>query len=1001
MNSVDLSVASAKVDDTERPLKVVGIGASAGGLAAFEAFFRSVPTDAESGMAFVLVQHLAPDHPSILSELIQRYTSMQVFEIQQDMPVRPNCVYVIPPNHELLYLDGRLTLHVRTRLHGGPQTIDIFFNSLARQLRDRAVGIVLSGSGSDGAIGLRAIRKAGGLTMVQTPATAQFHGMPHSAMETGEVDIDLPPDQMAAHLMSLTHQRSGKRWMSLAGAGIWSQDAYVAVMQLLRSQTGHDFSQYKLGTIRRRIERRMAVHQLDSLDAYAAYLRQTPGEVRNLYFDLPIGVTAFFRDPEAFQMLERSILPRLLAEKDPSSAVRIWSVGCSTGEEPYSIGMLVAEAMERLQQQRKVQIFATDLNSRAISVARAGVYPASIASELSLSRLSRFFTPEMGGSAYRVHKYLRDMMVFSEHDVIRDPPFSRLDLIVCRNLLIYFEGDLQKRLIPLFHYALKPGGTLFLGPSESVGENGELFSVLDRLAKLFRRREDSKSTRPSYTTATLLPTTRIEAAPHPGQEKRESPMKTSLRDIAEQALLRIAPASALVNAQGDIRYLHGRTGHFLEPAPGEAGVNNILKMAREGLRPALEAALRAAVSHQEVSPAPRVQIRTNGHFAIVNLTIRQVTSPGGDTPGDPLYLVVFEVSANAELNTVAAQVATSSELAGNVPGSGDELQELRRALRVRDEHLKSMSEALERSSEELRSSNEEMQAVNEELQSTNEELETSKEELQAVNEELTTVNTELQIKVTDLSRANNDMNNLLAGTGIGTLFVDHDLRILRFTPATSTIINLIPGDVGRPISHIASNLVGYDKLVPDVLAVLDTLENFELDVQTSQQRWYTMRIQPYRTLDYVIEGAVITFVDITEVRQAQEALRKVIGLSHMARMLRDSDAAVVIEDIEGRTQAWNEAARRLYGWDESEALLLPAHARIPVALRDDHENRISALRNGKAAIPWLTQRLRKDAKVQEVWVTATALRDGRNRLRGVALMEQPVSPIETASKPLP
>jgi len=872
MNIFDLPV-DAQVGATELPSRVVGIGASAGGLAAFEAFFRNTRTDTESGMAYVVVQHLAADHPSMLTELIQRCTSLQVFEIQNGMAVRPDCVYVIPPNREVLYLDGRLMLHIRTHLHGDARTVDIFFNSLARQLRDRAVGIVLSGSGCDGGVGLQAIKEAGGLTMAQTPATAQFPGMPQSAIDTGAVDIELPPDQMMAHILAMTPQVPDRGGVAEAVAGVWSKEDYVHVMQMLLSQTGHDFSQYKLGTIRRRIERRMAVHEMDSLHAYAAHLRQTPGEVKNLYFDLPIGVTAFFRDPEAFQVLERDVLPRLLAEKDPSSVVRIWVMGCSTGEEPYSIGMLVTEAMDQLQQPCKVQIFATDLNARAIAVARTGIYPASIAQEISPRRLSRFFTAEMAGGPYRVRKCLRDMMVFSEHDVIRDPPFSRLDLIVCRNLLIYFDGDLQKRLIPLFHYALKPGGTLFLGTSESVGENGELFSVLDRRAKLFRRRENSKSTRLSYTTAALLPTTRLEARLHQREEKRDSPMKVSLREIAEQALLRIAPASALVNAQGDIRYLHGRTGHFLEPAPGEAGVNNILKMAREGLRPALEAALRAAVAHQEVASVPRVQVRTNGHFSLVNLTVRQVSGLGTDATDDPLYLVVLEESTSAQLNEMAAEPALHSELVEDAPASSDELQELRRAMRVRDEHLKSMSESLERSTEELRSSNEEMQVVNEELQSTNEELETSKEELQAVNEELTTVNTELQIKVADLSRVNNDMNNLLAGTGIGTLFVDHDLRILRFTPATSTIINLIPGDVGRPITHIASNLVGYQKLVVDVKRVLDTLENFELDVQTTQQRWYTMRIQPYRTVEHAIEGAVISFLDITEVRLAREALR--------------------------------------------------------------------------------------------------------------------------------
>jgi two-component system CheB/CheR fusion protein len=871
MNSVELLTGVEHVRHTQRLRRVVGMGASAGGLVAFEAFFRNLPTDVSSSTAYVLVQHLAANHPSVLIELVQRCTHLPVLEIQHGMVVRPDCVYVIPPNRVLCYADGRLMLQSRPPSQGDPQTIDIFFNSLARQLRDRAVGIVLSGHGGDGGIGLRAIKEAGGQTIAQTPATALFSDMPQSAIETGAVDIDLPPDQMAAHLGILDRKSLGKGWAPHSGDASWSPEAYEEVMQLLHAQTGRDFSQYKLGTIRRRIERRMAVHHLQSLQSYVGFLRQTPSEVRGLYHDLPIGVTAFFRDTEAFEVLARDVLPGLLTAKNPSGVLRVWAVGCSTGEEPYSIGMLVAEAMERLQHTCKVQIFATDLNGRAIAVARAGIYPSGIEREVSPERLSRFFTQESVGGAYRVLKGLRDMMVFSEHDVIRDPPFSRLDLIVCRNLLIYFDGALQKRLIPLFHYALNPGGALFLGSSESVGENGELFAVLDRRAKLFRCREHSTSKRRGYSTATLLPTTKLKTPPRQRKEERDLSMKSSSREIAEQALLRIAPASALVDAQGDIRYLHGRTGRFLEPAPGETGVNNILEMAREGLRPALEAALLAAAAGPDTPAVMRVPFRNNDQLSLLHLTVFPASGSGSDAAGVPLFLVVFEESDDARLKATEESLSVDSTDA--VTGAGNQLSSLRHVIYVRDEHLKSMSQALERSSEELRNSNQGMQVVNEELQSTNEELETSKEELQAVNEELTTVNTELQIKVADLTRANNDMNNLLAGTGIGTLFVDHGLRILRFTPATSTIINLIPGDVGRPIGHIASNLVAYHHLVADVQRVLDTLENFELDVQTTQQRWYTLRIQPYRTLDHAIEGAVITFVDITEVRLAREALR--------------------------------------------------------------------------------------------------------------------------------
>lgn len=993
MHILDLPSPDSPAGVGNDALRVVGIGASAGGLAAFEAFFRSVPTDAEAGMAYVLVQHLSPDHKSILAELVQRYTSMPVAEVRHGVAVQPNRVYVMPPGRDMRYLDGRLLLREPRQAPGRHLPIDGFFRSLARELGSRAVGIVLSGTGSDGSMGVRAIKDAGGLVIVQSPHSASFDGMPLSTRATGVVDIELPPEQMPHALFTLARQRLGKRWLPLAIQGGWSDATYASILELLRTQTGHDFSQYKVGTVRRRIERRMAVHRLDSLQAYADHLHATPAEVRNLFFDLPIGVTAFFRDPEAFEALETDVLPRLLAGKDLAGTVRIWSVGCSTGEEPYSIGMLVLEALWRMGRAQRVQVFATDLDHRAISVARAGLYPASVASELRAERLARFFTREMEGNAYRVSKALRDIMVFSEHDVIRDPPFSRIDLIVCRNLLIYFEADLQKRVIPLLHYALSPGGILFLGPSESVGENGELFSVRDRRAKLFARREPGRPTRLNYPASAAQPVAIKDPSPHhpTSEDKRPPPMKTSLREITEQALLRMAPASALVTAQGDIRYLHGRTGMYLEPAPGEAGVNNILRMAREGLRPVLEAALQAAVARQESTFVPRVQVRSNGHFVQVSLSIRLVPGAGGDGSGAPLYLVVLEESSALRMGPAPAE-PLSADAEGDPSTPEASVLELRQELQARDEHIRTLSEALERSEEALKSSNEEMQAVNEELQATNEELETSKEELQAVNEELTTVNTELQVKVTDLSRANNDMNNLLAGTGIGTVFVDHDLRVLRFTPATASIIHLIPSDVGRPIAHIASNLVGYDNLIADLRGVLDTLENIQREVQTSQHRWYTMRIQPYRTLEHVIEGAVITFVDMTDVRMAQDALRRASGLSRVAAMLRDASDAMVIQDLDGRILAWNDAARRQYGWDEAEALALPALARIPAELRRGCDELVNALRAADAVVaPFESRRLRQSGDSLEVWVTVTALRDESGRLRALAMTEQPAA----------
>ncbi|MEI8354684.1 MAG: chemotaxis protein CheB [Deltaproteobacteria bacterium] len=863
---------------------IVGLGASAGGLAAFEAFFSGMPAETDPEMAFVLVQHLAPDHKSILTDLIRRYTRMQVFEVEDGVAVQPNCAYIIPPNRDMAFLNGTLQLLEPSAPRGQRLPIDFFFRSLAQDQRERAICIVLSGTGSDGTLGVRAIKGEGGMVMAQNPESTEYDGMPRSAIATGLVDYELPPAEMPAQLMAYVAHAFGKSQRPPLTPAGKAESALKKTFILLRAQTGHDFSQYKPNTICRRIERRMAVHQIETMEGYVRYLQQTPPEMEALFRDLLIGVTSFFRDPEAFKALEEQVIPKLFAGKSADSVIRVWSPGCSTGEEAYSIAILLAERQEAMKQSFKVQLFATDIDSEAISTARTGLYPASIATDISPERLSRFFVAEADGSAYRIHKGIRDMMVFSEQNVIKDPPFSKLDLISCRNLLIYMGGELQKMLIPLFHYALNPGGFLFLGTSETVGDFLELFSAFDRKLKLYQRREDIHGTQRMSLGRFLPPMTAIDAAlPHAGLLRRGGktplPGKMTLRELTEQAMLeQVAPAGALVNGQGDILYLHGRTGMYLEPPPGEVGINNILKMAREGLRRELSIALYKASAGKEVVRCTGLRVKTNGDFTLVNLTIRPVVTGPATTLEAPLYLVILEDTPalpplQEELSKQGADPNAPAKLTADA-----RIAVLKKELRAKEEYLQTANEELETSNEELKSSNEEMQSVNEELQSTNEELETSKEELQSVNEELATVNNELQTKVTDLSRANNDMNNLLAGTGIGTVFVDHQLRILRFTPAVTRFINLILTDVGRPLGHIVSNLSGYDQLMSDAQSVLDTLVPKEIEVQTQERKWYTMRILPYRTLDNVIEGAVITFMDITEVKQAEEKLRENDGM---------------------------------------------------------------------------------------------------------------------------
>jgi two-component system, chemotaxis family, CheB/CheR fusion protein len=963
---------------------IVGIGASAGGLAAFEAFFSGMPADKNPDMAFVLVQHLAPDHKSILTDLVRRYTRMQVFEVEDGVVVQPNSVYIIPPNRDMAFLNGRLQLMEPFKPRGQRLPIDFFFRSLAQGQRERAICIVLSGTGSDGAQGVRAIKGEGGMAMAQNPESTEFDGMPRSAIDTGLVDFVLPPAEMPVNLIAYTNHAFGivPRPAALHSK---SENALKKIFILLRAQTGHDFSLYKQNTIKRRIERRMAVHSITDLGSYVSFFQKTPVEVEALFRDLLIGVTSFFRDTEAFAGLEAKVIPRLFANKPVGSPIRVWICGCSTGEEAYSIAILLLEQMDKLKRYYKLQLFATDIDSRAIDQARGGLYSASIATDVSPERLARFFTLEAEGSAsYRINKSIRDMLVFSEQDVIKDPPFSKLDLISCRNVLIYMGSELQKKLIPLFHYALNPGGMLFLGTSETIGDYIQLFSTLDRQSRLYQRKEDLSGAQRLLPGRFLPHMTEEWTAQKPsGQLPGER--KVSLRAITEQILLeRYAPVSVLVSEQGEMLYVHGNTGPYLQMGSGEPDVN-ILKMAREGLKRDLTTALYTVVKHKKPVERPGLRVKTNGDFSAVNLMVLPLLPTGNPVTEITMYLVILE-EARAPVSVDG--VAPLEETAEKTIDADEIATALKQELRAKEEYLKSVNEELETSNEELKSSNEEMQSINEELQSTNEELETSKEELQSVNEELATVNTELQAKVFDLSRANNDMNNLLAGTGVGTVFVDFQLLIQRFTPSVTQVINLILSDVGRPVGHIVSNLKGYDTLVKDIRSVLDTLIPKEVEVQTKEGEWFLMRIRPYRTLENVIEGAVITFFDISEIKLAREELRKANDQLRLAVVVRDARDAVVLQDLEGRILAWNPAAERLYGWAETDALQMNIRELMPEGLRENELKRIPQLTRNIVLEQYRTQRIAKDGNVLDVWLTATALVNEDGQVYAIATTER-------------
>ena len=941
---------------------IVGIGASAGGLAAFEAFFSALPQAGDSDMAFVLVQHLSPDHKSALVDLVKRYTRMQVYEAEDGMLVEPNCTYIIPPGQDLTVENGALHLSAHETVRLRPHlTIDHFFGSLAAAQGERAICVVLSGTGSDGTLGLREVKGEGGLVIAQAPDTAEYDGMPRSAIATGMVDYVLPPGGIPSQLMSYVRHAFG------TGRGPLAQTLRDGVLKkicvLLRAQTGHDFSQYKETTLVRRMERRMALHQFVQPDDYLRYARENPPEVEALFRDLLIGVTNFFRDPEAFKILDEKVIARMTAQKAAHEPVRVWVCGCSTGEEAYSIAILLYEHMMAAKRVLKVQVFATDIDRAAIEQARSGVYPSSIAAHVTEDRLNRFFTHDPQRGTYRIQKHIRDLLVFSEQDVIKDPPFSKLDLVSCRNLLIYLNADLQRKLIPLFHYSLVPGGALFLGTSETVGESARLFHVVDRKWKLYLRMPGEKSIhRPALPDFVPPLSEAPDRRPTPAAAEASDDLG-NLRLITEKALLtHYGQAGVLINGRGQILHIVGRTGQFLEPADGDASMN-ILAMAREGLRRELTIAVHKAVAHKQLVSYPGLKVKANGDFIRANMAVRPIEVSGGMV----LYLVILEeVPEHQAPEALQADVDQVGRIA-----------ELERELRAKDEYLQTTLEEMETANEELKSTNEEMQSVNEELQSTNEELETSKEELQSVNEELSTVNAELQDKVSDLSRANNDMNNLLAGTGVGTVFVDHNLRIARFTPAATQVINFIAGDIGRPLEHVASNFIGYDRMVEDVQAVLDTLVPKEAEVQVKNGAWYLMRIRPYRTMENLIEGAVITLVDISERKKAEQGLRR--SEARLNVFINQAYAGVSETDLEGRILFANDRLCETLGYTREELLKKRLSDLTDPADLPRMQEELKALAKDGPDAQFEKRWVRKDGARVRTLERVSAIRDGHGQ----------------------
>lgn len=839
------------------PCPVVGIGASAGGLEALEQFFSHVLPG--SGIAFVVIQHLDPNHKGMMPELLQRATAMKVVQAADRMKVKPDCVYVIPPNKDLSLIRDTLELFDPVAPRGLRLPIDFFLRSLADDRRELAIGVILSGMGSDGTLGLRAIKEHGGLGLVQDPASAKFNAMPSSAIDAGLADIVAPAEELPARIADFLRRARQPR----PGGDVAEPETPVQkgaldkTVVLLRAHTGHDFSRYKKSTLYRRIERRMGIHQIGRIADYVRFLRENPQELTLLFKELLIGVTAFFRDKESWAALQGQVLPALLAARAGGKAMRAWVTGCSTGEEAYSLAIAFREVLDRVRPggQFSLQIFATDLDPDAIERARQGLYPANIAADVSPERLARYFIEE--GSGYRVGKEIREMVVFAPQNLIMDPPFTKLDILCCRNLLIYLDAELQRRLLPLFHYSLLPGGLLFLGGAESIGSYTELFSPIDAKARLFRRLDA-----PREIPTVEFPSRLYPASSPATQIPKEAALATNLQELADRLLLQqFSPAAVLVTREGDIVYISGRTGKYLEPAAGKANWN-IHAMAREGLRQELGLALPRALRSGEAVTCRNLRVVSNGSQQTVDLTVQPIVEP------EALRGMVMLVFTD-----VAAPPAAIDVGSGKRKSAGSaRVKELETALQRALEDIRTMREEMQTSHEELKSANEELQSTNEELQSTNEELTTSKEEMQSLNEELQTVNIELQSKVDELSSANSDMKNLLNSTDIATVFLDGALHVRRFTTQATQVFKLLPGDAGRPLSDIVTAL-DYPDLQEDARQVLQTLVFSEKAITTRDGRWYKVKVMPYRTLENVIDGVVITFSDISDAKRLEAELR--------------------------------------------------------------------------------------------------------------------------------
>ena len=971
----------ASLSESQSPsFPIVGIGASAGGLEALTELFQGLP--ANTGMAFVVVQHLAPTHESMLAEILSRSTKMPVMQVHDEPAVLVNHVYVIPPGRDMVIQNRALGLTPRVKTKGMYQPIDHFFRSLAEDQGHSAIGVVLSGGATDGTLGLGEIKSAGGITFAQDQS-AKHESMPSSAIASGAVDFVRSPKEIANELARIAQHPHAASQPVIQLEKAPDEPSISGIVRMLRDHTGVDFSRYKASTLYRRITRRMVLHKMEGIDDYLNLLRRNRDEIEELYYDVLINVTNFFRNPEMFELLKTKIFPRLTRERSGQDPVRIWVLGCSTGEEAYSIAMAYTEYAESTGTRVSAQIFATDLNARGIDKARNGVYGTSIAQDVTPERLRRFFT-EVDGS-FRIHKAIRDMCVFARHNVLTDPPFSHIDLVSCRNLLIYLEPVLQQRALSTMHYALRPHGILWLGHSETIGPHRNLFEPEDAASRFYSKKP--------ATLHLNVPTTARRTEPalagqNAATHRDNWPGSGDILREADRVLLaKFVPPAVLIDAEMDIIQIRGDTSRYLSPAPGRASLN-LLKMARNGLLVGLRSAIRRARKNEHAVREERIRV----HFGneIIEVSVEVMPIRGAAFPPGCL-LVVFE-STNGALEQAGSRNSRTAKMDEPPAPDVDESQvaRLSHELAATREYLQSVIEQQEAVNEELQSANEEVQSSNEELQSINEELETSKEEIQSSNEELATVNDELRHRNEELTQTNNDLINLLGSVNMTIVMLGRDLRIRRFTPTAEKMLNLIATDVGRPITDIALH---FD--LPDLgqllMETIDTVTVKELEVRDRRGRWFYLRLRPYLTIDNKIDGAVLVLVDIDSLKRAEVSLRE----SEERYRLTVEGAigyAIFLLDEHGRVSVWNTGAQRLFGYSEAEVLGEPISR-----LYTQDEITAGLPREELRAAGDGTQvmeeglRVRKDGSTFWAHTTTAALRDPAGNVTGYSKMFRDVS----------